>query len=85
MSSAPSKGTYDNVTGVWAVGDMAANATETLIVSVTVEMNRAIIQMWLRSRSPRWILPVSIQCLIQTPHRVTAIQMRMILASQVSR
>jgi len=36
MSSTPSKGTYDNVTGVWAVGDMAANVTETLLVSVTV-------------------------------------------------
>jgi LPXTG-site transpeptidase (sortase) family protein len=36
VSSIPSKGTYDNATGVWAVGDMISGAVETLKITVTV-------------------------------------------------
>jgi LPXTG-site transpeptidase (sortase) family protein len=36
LSFTASKGSYDNVTGVWTVGDMAVNATETLKITAQV-------------------------------------------------
>jgi LPXTG-site transpeptidase (sortase) family protein len=36
VSSSPSKGTYDNNTHVWTIGDMAVNETATLTMIVTV-------------------------------------------------
>ncbi|MEO8355235.1 MAG: sortase [Chloroflexota bacterium] len=36
VSSSPSQGTYNNVTGVWTIGDLAVNGTATLTLKVTV-------------------------------------------------
>ena len=36
VSAVPSVGTYNNSTGQWLVGDMAANTNQTLVITVTV-------------------------------------------------
>jgi LPXTG-site transpeptidase (sortase) family protein len=38
VSAVPSQGTYNNITGVWVIGDLAVNATATLTMVVNVNL-----------------------------------------------
>ena len=41
VSSNPSTGTFNNLTGVWSIGNLASSASETLTITITVGANAA--------------------------------------------
>ena len=43
VSDVPSEGTYDDITGVWNVGTLSVGQTETLQISVTVDVDTPIV------------------------------------------